>query len=188
MTATNLSSLHVQSLYSHHGWLLGWLQRKLGYVSGNAEAADLAQDTFVRILVAHRRDQACEDAESRAESRIEPKDLSLREPRAYLITVASRVLFNHYRRLSLEQAYLQALQLLPENIAPSPEERLIILETLNEIDAMLQSLPAKVRNAFLLSQLEGMSYADIATQLNVSERTVKRYMAQAFEECIMLGN
>lgn len=183
MTATDLSSLHVQSLYSHHGWLLGWLQRKLGHVAGNAEAADLAQDTFVRILAAQRREPAAALAP-------EPglQESILREPRAYLVTVASRVLFNHYRRLSLEQAYLQALQLLPEALAPSPEERLIILETLNEIDAMLHSLPTKVRNAFLLSQLEGLSYADIAAQLKVSLRTVKRYMAQAFEECIMLGS
>ncbi|MFL9878707.1 sigma-70 family RNA polymerase sigma factor [Herbaspirillum rhizosphaerae] len=174
MAATDSSMLHVQSLYSHHGWLLAWLRRKLGHVSGNADAADLAQDTFVRIIVAHKREQST--------------DLTLqalREPRAYLTTVASRVLFNHYRRLSLEQAYLQALEQLPEIHAPSPEERLLILETLNEIDAMLHTLPGQARSAFLLSQLEGMSYANIAVKLNVSLRTVKRYMAQAFEECIM---
>src|SRR5450830_1726830 len=160
MAATDSSMQHVQSLYSHHGWLLAWLRRKLGHVSGNAEAADLAQDTFVRIIVAHKREQC--GAQS-SEQTLQ----ALREPRAYLTTVASRVLFNHYRRLSLEQAYLQALEQLPE------------------IHAMLQALPGQARSAFLLSQLEGMSYADIAVKLNVSLRTVKRYMAQAFEECIM---
>jgi RNA polymerase sigma-70 factor (ECF subfamily) len=174
MAAIDSSLLQVQALYSHHGWLLGWLRRKLGHVSGNAEAADLAQDTFVRILVCHQREQAPE--------------LTLREPRAYLVTVATRVLFNHYRRLSLEQAYLQALEQMPQALAPSPEERLLVLETLNEVDAMLDALPAKARSAFLLSQLEGLSYQEIADQLDVSVRTVKRYMALAFEECIMLGN
>jgi len=178
MAATDSSMQHVQSLYSHHGWLLAWLRRKLGHVSGNAEAADLAQDTFVRIIVAHKREQCGVQSSEQTMQ-------ALREPRAYLTTVASRVLFNHYRRLSLEQAYLQALDQLPEIHAPSPEERLLILETLNEIDAMLQALPGQARSAFLLSQLEGMSYADIAVKLNVSLRTVKRYMAQAFEECIM---
>lgn len=177
MAATGSSLLHVQSLYSHHRWLLGWLRYKLGPVPGSAEAADLAQDTFVRILAAHNREQAAE---------LPLK--ALREPRAYLVTVASRVLFNHYRRLSLEQAYLQALQQLPSALAPSPEERLLILETLNEIDAMLDALPDRARSAFLLSQLEGMSYPDIAQRLGVSIRTVKRYMALAFEECIMLAN
>jgi RNA polymerase sigma-70 factor (ECF subfamily) len=173
MAATDSSLLQVQTLYSHHGWLLGWLRRKLGHVSGNAEAADLAQDTFLRILVSHQREPAPE--------------LKLREPRAYLVTVATRVLFNHYRRLSLEQAYLQALEHMPQALAPSPEDRLVVLETLNEIDAMLDALPAKARSAFLLSQLEGLTYQEIANQLDVSVRTVKRYMALAFEECIMLG-
>ena len=38
----------VQTLYSeHHGWLQGWLQRKLG---NRCDAADLAHDTFLRLL------------------------------------------------------------------------------------------------------------------------------------------
>ncbi|WP_276204144.1 sigma factor, partial [Delftia tsuruhatensis] len=38
----------VATLYSdHHGWLLGWLRKRLG----NAfDAADLTQDTYVRLL------------------------------------------------------------------------------------------------------------------------------------------
>ncbi|MEG0885070.1 MAG: sigma factor-like helix-turn-helix DNA-binding protein, partial [Janthinobacterium sp.] len=58
--------------------------------------------------------------------------------------------------------------------------------TLHRIDAMLDGLGAKVRTAFLLSQLEGMAYADIAARLRVSERTVKRYMVQAYAQCIVL--
>ncbi|ORL47837.1 sigma factor-like helix-turn-helix DNA-binding protein [Pseudomonas putida] len=38
----------VQTLYSdHHGWLHAWLRSKLGNA---ADAADLAHDTFVRLL------------------------------------------------------------------------------------------------------------------------------------------
>lgn len=164
----------VGSLYrDHHGWLQGWLGRKLG----NAfDAADLAQDTFLRILSAWQK----------AESADAPVDLDLRQPRAYLTTVAARLLVNHYRRLSLERAYLEALAILPDAQAPSTEDRLIILETLHQIDAMLGRLTAKVRTAFLLSQLEGLSYADIADRLQVHVRTVKRYMAEAYEECILL--
>ncbi len=159
----------VHVLYSHHhGWLQGWLRRKLGDAH---HAADLAQDTFVRILVACRAEELALDA--------------VREPRAYLTTVARRVLLNHYRRNSLEHAWLAALAACPQAHATSPEDRLIVLQTLHEIDAMLDALPAKARTAFLLSQLEGLSYAQIALQLDVALRTVKRYMAQAFEECLM---
>ena len=71
-------------------------------------------------------------------------------------------------------------------MTPSVEERMIILETLHRIDAMLDGLVPRVRSAFLLSQLEGLGYSEIALRLNISERTVKRYMVQAFEQCILL--
>lgn len=38
----------IALLYSdHHGWLVGWLRRRLG---NPCDAADLDQDTFVRVL------------------------------------------------------------------------------------------------------------------------------------------
>lgn len=163
---------HIHTLYSdHHGWLQGWLRRKLG----NAfDAADLAQDTFLRILTApdHTPEKQC--------------DWQLREPRAYLRVVAKRLLANLYRRRSLEQAYLDALSALPDPLAPSPEQQAIILETLQEIDAMLDGLAPPVRQAFLMAQLEGLGYAEIAAKLGVSERTIKRYMAEAMARCILL--
>jgi len=51
---------------------------------------------------------------------------------------------------------------------------------------LLDGLPLAVRRAFLWSQLEGLGYRDIATRLQVSERTVKRDMAQAYEHCLLL--
>lgn len=163
--STSENALHheISTLYSkHHGWLQGWLCKKLG----NAfDAADLAQDTFTRILSA--------------------RDLSaIKEPRAYLTTVAKGLVINWYQRQALERAYLDALALLPEPQAPSAEQRYIILETLHEIDAMLDALQAKVKRVFLLSQIEGLKYEEIAEQMGVSLITVKRYMKQAFLHCL----
>jgi RNA polymerase sigma-70 factor (ECF subfamily) len=47
-------------------------------------------------------------------------------------------------------------------------------------------LPTPVRRAFLWSQLEGLGYQQIAERLQVSERTIKRYMAQAYEHCLLV--
>lgn len=149
----------------HHGWLRTWLRRRLGCTHS---AADLAQDTFVRVL-------------------LRPQVLStLREPRAYLSTLAKGVVNEHWRRQALERAYLEAMALMPEPLALSPEERLELLQTLDEIDAMLDGLVPKAREAFVLSQLEGLTYAAIAERLQTSERTVKRYMQQGFERCLAL--
>lgn len=162
----------IERLYiHHHHWLQNWLQRKLGHT---ADAADIAQDTFMRILNA---------PEHVAEK---TPDWQLQEPRAYLTIVAKRLVANLYRRRALEQAYLDSLALMPASAIPSTEQKLIILETLQQIDHMLDGLPAKVRSAFLLAQFEGMTYTDIAARLNVSERSIKRYMVQAMAQCIML--
>ena len=67
----------------------------------------------------------------------------------------------------------------------SPETQAILLETIREIDAMLHGLGDKVRRAFLMSQLEGASYADIAAQLGVTVSSVKKYMARATEHCLV---
>lgn len=167
MSSAHSSPEHsVQTLYAeHHGWLQAWLRRRLGC---SHSAADLAQDTYLRVL-------------------LRPQVLpTLREPRAYLTTLAKGVVSEHWRRQALERAYLETLALIPEALALSPEDRLELLQTLNEIDAMLDGLAARARAAFLLSQLEGLSYIQIAAQLGISERTVKRYMAQCFEHCLAL--
>ncbi|CAA2104203.1 sigma-70 family RNA polymerase sigma factor [Variovorax paradoxus] len=155
----------IDAIYrEHHGWLLGWFRRRLG---GASCAADLAHDTFVRLMTSRDAQQ-------------------LNEPRAFLRTLAHGVVVNHWRRQDIERAWLDALAVLPEPLAPSPEERFLAFETLCRIDAMLDRLNPKARTAFLLSQLDGLAYAEIAVQLKVSERMVKKYMAQAMLQCLLL--
>lgn len=156
--AEPLQRQDIATLYAdHHGWLQGWLRKKLG---STACAADVAHDTFMRLL-----DR--EDA------------VAAREPRAFLATVAQRVLFNHYRRQKLEQAYLDVLAQLPPLHAPSPEERLLLLSTVFELDRMLDGLPPPVKRAFLLRQLDELPQEDIARRLGISLATVKRHLQRA---------
>lgn len=152
----------IRILYSnHYGWLRSWLHRKLGCAY---QAADLTHDTFVRLLAS-------------------PQVESIVEPRAFLTTVAKRVLANHYRRREIERAYLDALAVLPEMQAPSLEARAIVLETLLEIDAMLDGLPSIAKQVFLLAQVDGLPYAAIAKETGVSVSTVKRHLLKAARHC-----
>ncbi|ALS64419.1 sigma-70 family RNA polymerase sigma factor [Pandoraea apista] len=152
----------VGALYSdHHGWLRGWLRKKLG----NAfDAADLAHDTYLRVLSSGLAPQA-EDA------------------RRYLTRIANCLVIDLFRRRHIESAYLEALAALPEPVAPSPETRALVLEALIEIDTLLARLPAKARTAFLLCKLEGLGYREIAGRLQVSVSSVEKYVAQALREC-----
>ncbi|TDS78714.1 RNA polymerase sigma-70 factor (ECF subfamily) [Comamonas sp. JUb58] len=163
--STPENALHlsaVATLYTEHNrWLQGWLRKKVG----NAfDAADLAQSTFLKVLTARQ-------------------SLDLQEPRAYLTTIARNLLINQVRRRAIEQAYLDALAAMPEAVAPSPEARLLLLETLVEIDRRLGDLPALVKQAFLLAQLEGLNHSQIAEELGISVSTVKRHLAKAAMCC-----
>lgn len=152
----------VGALYrNHRSWLLAWLRRNIACPQ---RAQDLSQDTFVRLL---GRDEL----------------ESPREPRAFLATVAKGLMFDHFRRAALEQAYLCELMQVPEAEQPSPEEQLLILEDLKTIDRLLATLSSKARTAFLYSRLDGMSHGEIAERLGVSVSRVRQYLAQAMRQC-----
>lgn len=157
--ATTTASSTLESLYgAHHGWLKSWLTRKL---QSAFDADDIAQDTFLRVMGS--------DSLS-----------TIRDPRSFLCTLAKRVMVDLFRRNALENAYLEMLAL-----APSPEERESQLETLQLIDSMLDGLNGKTREAFLLSQLDGLTYSEIALKLGISVSSVKKYMAKAIEHCLL---
>ena len=159
-------NLQVKTLYTeHHSWLQGWLGRRLGNA---CDAADLAHDTFLRLL--SRQGNSYFGG----------------EPRALLTHIAKGLVIDRWRRQDVERAYLQAIAHLPEPEVPSAETRWMILETLYRIDAMLRELPARVRHVFLLSQLDGLTYAQIAEQLQVSLVTIKRDMRTAFLACLSM--
>ncbi|MFJ3461492.1 sigma-70 family RNA polymerase sigma factor [Achromobacter spanius] len=155
----DLTGLYVE----HSTWLQGWLRRRVG---DTFAAADLTQDTFLSLL--DRKTAASE----------------IRKPRPFLATIAGRLLAHRHRRQLLETAYLEALACLPEEVAPSPEMRLMAVESLQQIDRVLDGLPVKVREAFLLAHLFELSYAEIAERLGASTSSVKQYLTRANRECM----
>jgi RNA polymerase sigma-70 factor (ECF subfamily) len=49
---------------------------------------------------------------------------------------------------------------------------------------MLDAMPGRVRNVFLLAQLDGLTYAEIAAETGLSVRTVNRHMQHAYLACL----
>lgn len=144
-----------------------WLVQRLRYRLGcpfNAE--DVASESFLQLSTL-------------------PALSSVREPRAMLTTIANRVMYDVSRRKALEKAYLQTLASVPEHVHPSPEEQHLLMESLITIDRALKNLPVKARRAFLYSQLDGMTYAQIAEKLGVSASMVRQYMAKALMQCYL---
>lgn len=160
----------IATLYNdHQPWLVNWLRKRTGC---SQQAADFAQDTFLRVLLAERR---------------EPVTAVLDEPRHFLVTIAKRVMVDSFRRQSVERAYLDVLAEQPESFELSAEDRLIMLQTLQALDRMLDGLGIKAKAAFLMSQLQGLTYPQIAEQLQVSVSSVTKYMARATEHCLLFA-
>ncbi len=143
------------------------LRRLRSRVGCSEHAADLAQDTFVRLLRARQ---------------LSP----LKEPRAYLSSIARGLMIDQFRRRALERAYQESLAHLPEAEVPSEEDRLVILDTLARLDRALHQLKPRARQAFLLAQLDGLSIVQIALRLGVSRATVERDLAKALGVCYRL--
>lgn len=154
---------HIGNLYSEHNrWLQSWLRKKVGC---SHQAADVAQETFLKLLT------------GRATSQI-------REPRALLTHIAKCLVVDHWRRQEVERAYLESIAHLPEPLAPSPESQLLVIEAILRVDAMLSDLAPRTREMFLLAQLEGLTLAEISTRTGTPLITVRRHIQKALLACM----
>ncbi|MDX9663894.1 sigma-70 family RNA polymerase sigma factor [Pseudomonas sp. P5_152] len=154
----------LEALYrGYHGWLLGWLRRR---VQCSHHASDLAQDTFIRLLAAGPY-------------------VAPREPRAFLATVARRLLIDNGRRLRLELAFREELERCAAYLdqAPSPEQILQAIQILEAIDRALARMKPRVRETFILRHLDGLGQAQIAERLGVTVRTVQHDLVEALLAC-----
>lgn len=132
----------------------------------SSDAADLAQDTFIRVLTA-------------------TNTAAVREPRALLLTIARRALIDLWRRREIEQAWLNYQESLPEMLVPSAEELSTLIEALEWVSRLLSGLPDEVRKAFLLNRLDGKTHRAIAEEMQISVATVERYIKRAFIHCCL---
>ncbi len=153
------ATIDIGGLYADHGqWLRQWLGRRTRCPQ---RASDLAHDAFCRLL---------------ERPAVEPRD-----PRRYLATVARRLLVDDIRRRELERASLDAGFDEVDTLTP---ERIVEAAQLFEgVMRLLSGLPEEARRAFLMRRLDGLGHDDIAAELGVSVRTVKRRIAEAYAHC-----
>ncbi len=160
----------IAALVDKHGALLEkFLARKLDSAD---DAAELAQEAYMRL---HRLER--------------PEQLD--NARAFLFQVASNLAVDKLRRQQLHFRFLRAEKsqspegepLDPNASGASPEQILGAREKLGAIEAALEELPFKVRQAFLLHRHNGMSYSAIAEQMQVSVSSVEKYILQALRHC-----
>ncbi|WP_026877890.1 RNA polymerase sigma-70 factor [Jiangella gansuensis] len=146
--------------HQHRGLLFTVVYEMLGSV---ADAEDVVQDTWLRWSAADRADVV--------------------EPKAYLVRIATRLALNRLRTLrTRKETYIGPW--LPEPLLTGPDAAngvelsedvsmamLVVLETLSPVE----------RAVFVLREVFGYSYAEIATALERSEPAVRQVAHRARE-------
>lgn len=110
---------------------------------------------------------------------------SLREPRAYLLVTANRLMINLNRRHKVEEETLSSMLALIadqscQDVAHITATRQLLERTLL---MLIEELDERSRQAFMMARVDGMTYAEIAKAMNVSESRVKQYLVKVLAYC-----
>jgi RNA polymerase sigma-70 factor (ECF subfamily) len=146
------------ALFGHYSALV--YRFAYGYLKARTDAEEIVQECFLKIW--ERRQQLRDDMPLKA----------------YLFTTAHNAILNLLRRRQQHlrfQAYTSSFE--PGQV--ENEADYTALETLYQ--AALEQLPPKRREIFMLSRQQGLSYPEIAAQLNLSVKTVEAQMTQALK-------
>jgi RNA polymerase sigma factor (sigma-70 family) len=128
-----------------------------------ADTPDLMQEVYLRLL------------------RIENHE-AIRNPQAYLFTVASHVLHQHALRQSTTLESVALLDVEPRLQADAntdPAAEVEMEQAFEELGRSLQRLSPKAYAALILSRCEGLPLQEIGDRLGVSRAQVKKYLAKA---------
>lgn len=150
--------------------LLSFLSSK---VYDRDTAADLAQESFARVYAAQQAGTA------------------IRDPRALLYRTARNLVIDHQRhgdvRAAVEQTSAADSVIDPDDHAGSqnfePEVALSSTQGVTAMVAAIEALPPRCREAFMLNRFEGLSYAEVATHMGISVKTVELHLKTALDAC-----
>lgn len=150
---------NLSTAFTTHG---SELRRYLGRRLGDSHmASDLVQDAFVNVL--------------------ERPDIRIQDIRSYLYTVARNLLLNHQKQEARRRTQSSAPEALAEIAAdePSPEEAVDARLQLERIHALVQELPVRTQQIFVLNRIDGLTHAEAAARLGLSESAVQKHLAMA---------
>ncbi|MEM9897760.1 MAG: RNA polymerase sigma factor [Pseudomonadota bacterium] len=156
-----------KAICDNDGILVRWLASKF---NDTETAKDLAQTTYLRAL----RYAETTDVDN---------------PRALLFKTAANLAANEFRSLSRSRRIMKAPDPQVDDNAiddiacdtPGPERQMLAKERLSVSLNAIESLPEKVRRAFMLNRFEEKSYREIAEIMGVSQSSVEKYIARALK-------
>jgi RNA polymerase sigma-70 factor (ECF subfamily) len=101
-------------------------------------------------------------------------------PKSYLYKIITNSSLNILKHEKVKQQHVQfILKTTSEGASQSSFDSIDLKQLRASIDTAISELPEQMRRIFELSRFEGLKYADIATQLNISVKTVETQMSRA---------
>lgn len=142
-------------------WLIRFFRRRL---SSSHDAQDFAQEAMLRFM------------------RIAPST-QLAAPQAYLRRIAANLVRDHIASGAERLARRSAPLIDGLDVAASVDLHQIVAsqEELAAWDAILSKLKPRTLEIFLLSRVDGLTYQEIATQLDMTIWNVKKHMRKAIQ-------
>lgn len=98
---------------------------------------------------------------------------------AFLLTITKNRILNLHKKKAAELARVRAYMQCYDCFSSSTEDYVIFSDLEKYTIRFIESLPARKKRIFLLSRKEGFSNEEIASQLNISRRTVENNIYQA---------
>ncbi len=147
--------------------LLNFLARA---VHDRHEAADLAQESYLRVLALQKSGEA------------------IQEPRALLYRTARNLVIDQYRRSGVRDQVVAPdadieHDLLAGPAACEPETAAMSAQSVDAMLATIGALPLRCREAFILHKFDGLSQAAVAQQMEISVTMVERHIKTAMAAC-----
>lgn len=101
---------------------------------------------------------------------------------AYLLRSVRNLSLRHIERNLHRYEFMDNLTTQLDHLQATPAVNLAELKQLEEkVDKAIAALPPKMREIYLLSRQENLSYREIAQQLGIAETTVKKQVSNALK-------
>jgi RNA polymerase sigma-70 factor (ECF subfamily) len=116
-----------------------------------------------------------------------PDLASIENPRAYLFKTVANLSKNAYDYEQVRMRFLPDEPIELNHVSsplPALESTIAAQQQLERFIAIMTLLPEPVQHAFILSKLDGLTYAEVAEALGISSKSAQRYVFKAWQHLI----
>jgi len=97
--------------------------------------------------------------------------------KSYLFSAVKNKAIENLRKKASDAKVTEVLKQLQGSTVEEQADRLVQRERINK---SIRQLPPKCQEIFLLSKVNGLTYAEVATELNISVKTVENQIGKAY--------